>query len=522
MTRRSLSLAGLMVLVGACDSPVDPPPIVEPEMCRGEPVGLEHGGLIESPAVWRAEDGPHLVVGRVQVDMLTIEAGALVCGAPNGEIWLRGTGALTAIGSEASPIIFTAQDSLQPWRGIAAGSVRLSHALVEHALVGVGQTGSVIIDHSVLRQIQGAAVSVGGMSSHLSLVESTVDSACLTAEPCAAVSAVGRGATLHFEESVVRNSGGDGVYVSTIGSGPASRVTLVGGAIEGSGGIGLVTSGHTSAHEIVRPVRITGGSSYPVRVHFPLAADHLVTAAAQELWRGNARDTVLAHGAGSADSVTIRPGLPWSITEGSPGISVRRFRLEPGAVLALTGWIGVDQLISDGTSDAPVEIEGGILSVLGGEAEESRIVHTRLSGVTLNDASENLVMRDVMAEAGRIILSGAGARLTRVLLAGGGAVPNTVDLTIAAADIHVSACEVEGGSAVGILVEVAEGVRINDCNIHGTMGVGLRNTAAGPVDARHNWWGDPAGPHGPDGVGVEGDVLFEPWRTEPVVLDASD
>lgn len=519
MTRRSLLLAGLMVLAGACDSPADPPPIVEAEWCRGEPVGREHSGVIESPAVWRAADGPHLVVGRVQVDRLTIEAGALVCGAPGGEIWLRGTGALTAIGSAAAPIILTAQDSLQPWTGVSAGSVRLSHALVEHALVGVGEADSVIIDHSVLRQIQGAAVSAGGMLSHLSLVESRVDSACLMAEPCAAVLAVGRGATLHFEESVVRNSGGDGLHAGTIGSGPASRLTLVGGVIEGSSGVGLVTSGIGFDHAIVRPVRITGGSSYPVRVHFPLAADHLVTAAAQELWRGNARDTVLAHGAGSADSVTIRPGLPWSITEGSPGISVHRFGLEPGAALALTGGIRVDQLISDGTSDAPVEIKGGILSVLGGEAD-SRIVHTRFSGVSLNDASENLVMRDVMAEAGRIVLGGAGARLTRVLLAGGGAVPGTVDLTIAAADVHVSACEVEGGSAVGILVEVAEGVRINDCNIHGTMGVGLRNTAAGPVDARDNWWGDPAGPHGPDGVGVEGGVVFEPWRTEPVVLDA--
>jgi hypothetical protein len=520
MTRRLALLA--IVLAGACDAPADPPPIVSAEWCHGEPVGTEHSGVIGAPAVWRAADGPHLVVGRVQVDLLTIEAGALVCGAPGGEIWLGGTGALTAIGREDAPIIFTAQDSLQPWRGISAGSVRLAHALVEHGLVGVGEADSVLIDHSVLRQIQGAAVSVGGLLSHISLVESTVDSVCLTAEPCAAVSAVGRGATLHFEESVVRSSGGDGVRVSTIGSGPASRLTLVGGAIEGSRGIGLVTGGYTSAHHIVRPVRITGGASYPVRVHLRLAADHLVTAADQALWLGNVRDTVLAHSAGSADSVTIRPGLPWSITEGSPGGSVRRFRLEPGAALVLSGGIRVDQLISDGTPDAPVEIAGGILSILGGGPPGSRIVYTRLRGVSLNDVSENLVLRDVLAETSRLVLGGTGARLTRVRLAGGGAVPGTVDLTIEAENIHVSACEVVSGSAVGILVEVAEAVRINDCNIHGTMGVGLRNTAAGPVDARENWWGDQGGPHGPDGVGVEGDVVFEPWRAEPVVLDAPD
>lgn len=60
---------------------------------------------------------------------------------------------------------------------------------------------------------------------------------------------------------------------------------------------------------------------------------------------------------------------------------------------------------------------------------------------------------------------------------------------------------------------VADGVRVNDCNIHGNAG--LRNLAAATMDTRNNWWGDPQGPHGPDGDGVAGNVEFVPFRTQP-------
>jgi hypothetical protein len=45
---------------------------------------------------------------------------------------------------------------------------------------------------------------------------------------------------------------------------------------------------------------------------------------------------------------------------------------------------------------------------------------------------------------------------------------------------------------------------------------GILNTALASLDARHNWWGDRAGPLGPLGDGVEGPVEFEPYRTSPV------
>jgi hypothetical protein len=46
------------------------------------------------------------------------------------------------------------------------------------------------------------------------------------------------------------------------------------------------------------------------------------------------------------------------------------------------------------------------------------------------------------------------------------------------------------------------------------------NVTPDTVDARDNWWGDPAGPLGPGGDGVAGNVVYEPWRSEPVPLNA--
>jgi hypothetical protein len=71
-----------------------------------------------------------------------------------------------------------------------------------------------------------------------------------------------------------------------------------------------------------------------------------------------------------------------------------------------------------------------------------------------------------------------------------------------------------------VRVEVSDGVRINDCNIHGNAGVGLRNLAAAPVDARNNWWGDPLGPDGPDGDGIAGNIEFQPFRVQPVETES--
>jgi hypothetical protein len=91
-------------------------------------------------------------------------------------------------------------------------------------------------------------------------------------------------------------------------------------------------------------------------------------------------------------------------------------------------------------------------------------------------------------------------------------------LTIAAANVKVAMCEITGSARDGVRVDVAAGVRISDCNIEGNAGVGVRNLAAEALDARDVWWGDPQGPHGPEGDGTAGNVVFLPFLTQPVNL----
>lgn len=54
-------------------------------------------------------------------------------------------------------------------------------------------------------------------------------------------------------------------------------------------------------------------------------------------------------------------------------------------------------------------------------------------------------------------------------------------------------------------------VTISDSNIFGNAGWNILNNNPTQVDARYNWWGNPAGP----GSTASGNILTAPWLTEP-------
>jgi hypothetical protein len=151
-----------------------------------------------------------------------------------------------------------------------------------------------------------------------------------------------------------------------------------------------------------------------------------------------------------------------------------------------------------------------------GRIDARRLALGPRAGIRAND----IRIEDVVVEAGclppcsglgqvavilRTGFSADGLRVRRALSLG---------VSILAAG-QVSNCEVVESGGDGVQVRSA-GVRITNCNIVGNAGVGVHNFHAEPVDARGNWWGDPAGPFGPNGTGVSGNVLYEPWLSEPV------
>jgi hypothetical protein len=66
-----------------------------------------------------------------------------------------------------------------------------------------------------------------------------------------------------------------------------------------------------------------------------------------------------------------------------------------------------------------------------------------------------------------------------------------------------------------VVDSASTGALIHDCAIEANRLPGVQYAGSGVVDARFNWWGDPAGPFGPGGDRVEGNVDYSSFLTEP-------
>ena len=80
-----------------------------------------------------------------------------------------------------------------------------------------------------------------------------------------------------------------------------------------------------------------------------------------------------------------------------------------------------------------------------------------------------------------------------------------------AINLSIQNCEVANGGNAGIHVLSQfpqTNVTISGCNIFNNAGQGVQNGGSGnaTVNAQGNWWGDPAGPNGPNGDGVSAAV----------------
>ena len=62
------------------------------------------------------------------------------------------------------------------------------------------------------------------------------------------------------------------------------------------------------------------------------------------------------------------------------------------------------------------------------------------------------------------------------------------------------------------------GNEVHNCNLVNNAGLGISTISTDSINVENNWWGDSAGPNGPNGDGVGSTLDYTPWRTTPYVL----
>lgn len=412
--------------------------------------GTSHTGTLTGARTWTRAASPHrLGDGNVFVEggTLTIEPGALVCGAPGTSLVVRSGGRLEAVGTPTDSIRFLAQDSGEGWGGLVlvgdgVDSSRVSHAIVANAGRGgfTGFPAAIFVDGGHRAAIQdvrvrqsanrGIAFLFGGGGRVTRAVVDTVSGSEYGLDIAGAGTVV--------EGTVVRQAGalgihvnapnvvlrGDTVFATPQGvalSGTARETFMDGLRIVGASTIGLQVAGGDGVQWIAdgsTPPRVQDGAGVPYSGSIDAFLRLYPTAASQDSLRGNlAGDTIAFTGGIVAGGLIVaRPELPWrvqsSLTFGGgitlqalPGASVR------SAGSAMLRFLGASRLDARGTPALPVEftaidstqrwggivLRGGAASVLvnarlafggaAGEGDDAAVIATHDGATILVDSA---------------------------------------------------------------------------------------------------------------------------------------
>jgi hypothetical protein len=343
-------LVAVLTATAACerDGPMDPaggralPPhgssrLLNP-LCAGTGGTTHAGGSITTATTWPASGNPHRVTATVTLasgSQLTLQAGTLVCFEPQTGLQSYG-GRLVAQGTAATRIVLTARDPALGWNGVSLNqepiaASQLKHVTIEFTTRTSGGVYSylhpVAIDSTIIRQ-SGHGVTLWGRGSSFS--RSRVDTTTNRNVPAVTL----RDST-KFEQSVIRRAAGIGLLVEGAG------VQILGGRIEGSGGIGISANQFSGIPWAMAPIRVVGGSSYPIETSASMLRNLYPTSFWQDSLKGNARDTVLMRGGELRVTLPARAGLPWHVTGSITAVVGGALRAEPGARLVLDEGVGI-------------------------------------------------------------------------------------------------------------------------------------------------------------------------------------
>jgi hypothetical protein len=496
------------------------------------------------------------VTGWIYVDFggrIAVAPGAVVCFDPGTGIQAQNGGRVLARGRDTAQVVLTARDPAQGWSGLSfygspavasyLTNVRIEHVNVNSTAVTSWDYHPVIIDSAVIRQT-GRAVSLDAPTSRIS--RTRVDTTTNRALP-----AVELGGSVRFEMTTVRRAAGVGVEVS----GPS--VSLLGGRIEGSGGVGLrIWAYYSPAVIAAKPIRVVGGWGIPVELPVDALLKLYPSPATQDSVRGNGRDTIVLNGGTLRGPVTIGPLVPVRVNQTLTVDSAGVFSAQPGASLVFSQYAGMHvqnlgRVSLRGTSASPVLLTADDpawgwsgLQFHGPSSTVSYLTNTRIEHVALYSAAVTawnyhrvIVDSSVIRQSGRAVnLQSPNSRISRtrvdttlngsypaVELGSNARIESTLirapagpGLTLSGASVVVVSCEIREGDQEGIVMWYP--ITIRRCNLVGNGGPGIDNQSGTNADVTANWWGSTGGPAGAGGDGAQGPLLTSPWRTTPYVL----
>ncbi|HEX5871445.1 MAG TPA: hypothetical protein VFY65_13550, partial [Longimicrobium sp.] len=324
--------------------------------------GVTHTDSVLAPETWTRANNPHRVDTFVSIEgagVLTLQPGVLVCFTEDGALLAENGGRLVADGLDTARIVLTAEDPADGWWGVhMAGApaspsslrnVRLEHTDLVTAL-STHDSHAAIIDSTVFRQNQ-SGLHLWGLGT--SIRRSRVDTVTTAYGP-----AVSLGTSTTFEKTVIRGAAGIGLEV--LGT---SGMSLLGGRIEGSGGVGMRVTTPGYAFVAAQPVRIVGGASYPAEMVVSAFPKLYLGPSQQDSLLGNARDTVVITGGTLQWYANASSKIPWRVTDDIVVQWVGILHATPGASLTMDPNAGITAqgggtVVARGSAAAPVVFGG--------------------------------------------------------------------------------------------------------------------------------------------------------------------
>ena len=244
--------AQVSLTVAPASAPPPPPPPPPPPALAAcsDPGGTVHSTPVTpiGSETWTRAGSPHRVNGNVDVrgagQILTIEAGVVVCFSTLGNLTFDAGARLVARGTAQQPILFIAADTLgastawgvMAFRGTPGDTSWLVNTRIAFGGAGGAQTmilqdfndHPVVIDSSVARKSLYTAITLRGTGGRLS--RTRVDSMRATASAHPMVSVAG---SPTIEATLVRGGSGGGIAVTS------GTPQITGCLVTGSAGPGL-------------------------------------------------------------------------------------------------------------------------------------------------------------------------------------------------------------------------------------------------------------------------------------------